>query len=102
MIQLDDDDLGLLRLFPGHEDYEPYGGPSQTVRHWPEMWAVEWAASAAVWAEQEAARERWLASDHHTSPSCMLQRQALEQLCNESGWQVAATLPDGREIYMIR
>lgn len=102
MIQLDDDDLGLLRLFPGHEDYEAYGGPSQTVRHWPEMLAVEWAANAAVYADQEVARERWLASDHHTDPSLMLQRQALEQLCNESGWQVAATLPDGREIYLIR
>lgn len=101
MIDLEDDDLGLLRMFPGHEDYEAYGGPSQTVRHWPEMWPVEWATNAAVLAEQEAARER-LVSDHHTAPCCMLQRQALEQLCNESGWQVAATLPDGREIYLIR
>lgn len=97
----DDDDLGLLRLYPHHEDNEGFGYTSQTLKVWPELWPIEMAADAALYMEQKEMRE-WLAANPPMPKSEQIQRQALEQLCNESGWQVATTLPDGRQIYLIR
>ena len=93
---MNDEEIDLL--FPNYEDYEDYDCVSCTLKHWPELWPIEMYANSSV-------RGLTLATcsgSHPTSKSHALQVSALSQLCEEQGWQLLETLPDGREIYKVR
>ena len=95
--------LILELLCPNYEDYEKYGGPDCTLKHWPEMWEPEICAEVGVAEERKKMQNRLfvLARDSvrrtlrhfkrlDAEPSYIteLARKALIQLAEEHGWKV--------------
>ena len=89
-------------LCPNYEDYQDYGQTSCMLKHWPDMWDPERQAEHGVYEERQKMKD-WLLL-HPRDPDRdrkELQKLALSQLCEESGWQVAHVLEDKRIIYKI-